>query len=251
MKLIGSIFSKLFLGILIVAVLVLVVPRFFGVQMFNVVSASMSPTYNVGDLVFAFPTEKEDIKIGDPITFVLGESLKVATHRVIDIDIENYAYYTQGDANEKPDGAPVIYENVQGVVRFHIPMVGNALEFASTPYGRFILIICVSVLVLVIILFNILFGRKKKDNKPELNPVLINDKLGNPIDLDTAQQNSEKSVLTDEAEGYNLRKSSNKPYVHNPVTVPIQEFGISDNKKRIKKMPPPGWGSGKGQAIWK
>ena len=47
------------------------------------------------------------MQVGDAITFVLNEDLDVVTHRVISIDAENEHFYTQGDANDAPDGAPV------------------------------------------------------------------------------------------------------------------------------------------------
>ena len=54
------------------------------------------------------------MQVGDAITFVLNEDLDVVTHRVISIDAENEHFYTQGDANDAPDGAPVYFKNLIG-----------------------------------------------------------------------------------------------------------------------------------------
>ena len=81
--------------------------RLVGLQVFNVISGSMEPTYSVGDLLYVKSVDPDSVKVGDPITFVLNEELVVATHRVVAIDGENRLFTTKGDANETEDAAPV------------------------------------------------------------------------------------------------------------------------------------------------
>ena len=57
--------------------------RLMGMQVFNVISGSMEPTYSVGDLLYVKQVDPDSVKVGDPITFVLNEDLVVATHRVV------------------------------------------------------------------------------------------------------------------------------------------------------------------------
>jgi len=71
--------------------------RLMGLQVFNVISGSMEPTYSVGDLLYVKTVDPDSVKVGDPITFVLNEDLVVATHRVVGIDSEKRHFTTKGD----------------------------------------------------------------------------------------------------------------------------------------------------------
>lgn len=139
MKWIGQVLSWMIMGILILSILLFVIPRFFGVKLFCVLSGSMEPTYGVGDLLYAVPTKMEEIKPGDVITFMTNSQSVVVTHRVVKIDEDKQVLYTKGDANNVIDGNPTAYENVIGVVRFSIPEIGKLLQLISTKQGRLIL----------------------------------------------------------------------------------------------------------------
>lgn len=119
---IGQALSGILLTVLIIACLLLVAPRIFGIQLFSVLSGSMEPSFHVNDLVYAFPAKYEQIAVGDPITFKLNENT-IVTHRVIKKDDGKRCLYTKGDANETADGTPAAYDDVIGVVRFYIPAV--------------------------------------------------------------------------------------------------------------------------------
>ncbi len=114
--------------------------RLLNFRVFNVISNSMYPTYNVGDLIYVKGVDVNTISVGDPITFVLDEKLTVATHRVVRIDKEKSHFYTKGDANELEDAAPVHFNNVIGVPRFSIPILGYVSDFIQRPPGMYITI---------------------------------------------------------------------------------------------------------------
>lgn len=123
--------------VLVTAVVVLAVllagVRLVGITPYAVLSGSMEPTYPVGSLIYVKDADPEDIQVGDPITFVLNEDLVVATHRVIDIDEENGYFYTKGDANDAPDGAPVLFENLVGKPVFCVPELGYFSDWITNP----------------------------------------------------------------------------------------------------------------------
>lgn len=138
----------------IVAVVVLLAVAFVGVrvvglQPFTVLSGSMEPTYHTGSLIYVKSVEPQDVRVGDPITFVLNEDLVVATHRVIEIDAENERFYTKGDANESADGSPVHFNNLIGVPVFTIPLLGYVANFVTNPPGMYIALAGVAVLLLL------------------------------------------------------------------------------------------------------
>lgn len=152
MKKLCKILANVLIGTLLVFVLVLVVPRFFGVKMFSVLSGSMEPAYSVGDLIYAVPTDAEKIQEGDPISFLLNDSGTVATHRVVEADRENQQFYTKGDANELSDGNPVNYKNVIGVVKFSIPVIGYLIGYMGTTPGKIITVTILGALIILILL---------------------------------------------------------------------------------------------------
>jgi signal peptidase len=123
--------------------------RLVGLRPMCVLSGSMEPTYHTGSLIYVKPCAPEDVRVGDAITFVLNEDLDVVTHRVISIDAENEHFYTQGDANDAPDGAPVYFKNLIGRPVFTIPYLGYVSHWVSNPPGMYLAIAIAIVLVVL------------------------------------------------------------------------------------------------------
>lgn len=168
-------------GIVILIVLValfLVGSRLFGFSLYTVVSGSMSPAYNVGDLLFVKHAEFSDIKVDDPITYVVDEKLAVVTHRVIAVDNEKMLFRTKGDANLIPDSSPVKYENVIGVPQFSIPGFGYVSDFIQHPPGLYITIGIIIAAVAAAFLPDVIRRIKSSadnDNETESEPDVISD----------------------------------------------------------------------------
>ena len=122
----------------IAAILLIAVPKLFGVEFRAVLTGSMTPEIPVGSLVIIVPTNAENIKIGDDITFVTGGE-KVVTHRVVKIDRKNNEFTTWGIANDPSAiDAPNKYENILGVVKIHIPRIGGIFSWIATLSGKII-----------------------------------------------------------------------------------------------------------------
>lgn len=138
--------------------------RIIGYRVFTVISGSMEPTYSVGDLIYVKDEKPQNIKVGDPITFVLNEDLVVATHRVVRIDAENQHFYTKGDANEIEDSSPVHFNNVVGVPVFSIPYLGYVSDYIQNPPGMYIAIAAGAVLVILVFVPDML-EKKKNDGE--------------------------------------------------------------------------------------
>lgn len=85
-----------------------------GIRIFNIVSESMVPKYNIGDVLVVKSIEPQNIKVGDDIAYIGQESTfnqKIVTHQVIKIDYENgeYIFHTKGIANILED--PLVHQN--------------------------------------------------------------------------------------------------------------------------------------------
>ena len=154
------------LVILVVAFAVFLMgSRLVGLQVFNVISGSMEPTYSVGDLLYVKTVDPDSVKVGDPITFVLNEDLVVATHRVVGIDKENRQFTTKGDANETEDAAPVHFNNLIGVPVFAVPLLGYVSAYIQSPPGMYVAIGLAVVLIGVVFLPDLFTKNNKQEEE--------------------------------------------------------------------------------------
>ena len=163
LKKIWNVISTALVVLIVLCAVFLMGSRLLGYQVFNVISGSMEPEYSVGDLIYVKEVDPYEIKVGDPITFVLNEDLVVATHRVVEIDAENQHFYTKGDANETADASPVHFNNVIGVPQFGIPLLGYVSDFIQNPPGMYITI-AVGVVLIIVVFLPDMIGKKKKDD---------------------------------------------------------------------------------------
>ncbi len=141
--------------------------RLVGLQVFNIISGSMEPTYSKGDLIYVKTVDPDSVKVGDPITFVLNEDLLVATHRVVAIDSENRQFTTKGDANGTEDAAPVHFNNLIGVPVFAIPLLGYVSAYIQSPPGMYVAIGLGVLLLAVVFLPDMLVKKTKDETKQE------------------------------------------------------------------------------------
>lgn len=134
--------SGVFICLVVLLAAVLVGIRAIGLQPFVILSGSMEPTYSVGSLIYVKAVDYKNLEVGDPITFMLDENT-VVTHRIIEIlvdeeDSETVRFFTQGDANNLPDGVPIHYKNIIGMPVFSIPYLGYVSNYIQTPPGTYV-----------------------------------------------------------------------------------------------------------------
>ena len=103
-------------------------PKVFGYAQIIVISGSMQPAINVGDLLII--KEQISYQANDIITFHSDQNL--VTHRVI--EVSNDGINTQGDANNVADD-PVPLTAVEGKMVLLIPGAGNLILFLKSPLG--------------------------------------------------------------------------------------------------------------------
>lgn len=119
---------------------------FFNFRMFTVVSESMTPKYNIGDVLIAKETEPSKIKEGDVISYLgnYGDfSNKVITHRVVGIQKNEegkYYFRSKGDANIVED--PIVSEDqLYGVVVYKSALLSLVYKIVGTKIGFYLFII--------------------------------------------------------------------------------------------------------------
>lgn len=149
---------------LIAAVLPLTLPRVFGLELYQVLTASMEPEIPVGSVIYVKSCLPETLEIGDVITFALGtDSDVVETHRVAAVDAENQWIVTKGDANQSVDQTKVLFQNVKGKVIFHIPKLGFLSEAIRSAQG---IATCVVIFASVLIMWLVADRLKSKEKAP-------------------------------------------------------------------------------------
>lgn len=128
-----------------------------GYSIFTIISASMAPEYNIGDMVIAKTKKVEDINIGDDVVYLGKEADfkdKIVTHRVIGKSTVDgkYVFETKGIANELPD--PKIGEDqIKGVVVFKGVIISAIGKVVNNTYGfYFLLFVPLSILIFLEIL---------------------------------------------------------------------------------------------------
>lgn len=182
-KKIWNIVSTALVVLMVLCAVFLMGSRLIGYQCYTVISPSMTPVYDVGDLIYVKEVNPNTIKAGDVITFIVNEDLVIGTHRVVRVDAENQRFYTKGDANDIEDQAPVHFNNVIGVPKFSIPKLGYVSDFIQNPPGMYITIGVGVILILAVFLPDMI-GKKKEEENEEAAAV--------QTEINTAAEENEK-----------------------------------------------------------
>lgn len=171
-KRIWSWVSGVLVGIVVVLAIALVGVRLVGLEPYVVLSGSMEPAYHVGSLIYVKSMDYKDLKVGDPITYMISQDT-VVTHRIIEVlvdeeDPDTIRYFTKGDANDAPDGTSVHYKNIIGKPVFSIPYLGYVSNYIQNPPGKYVALSAGAILILLVFLPDIFTdGDKKKKDDPE------------------------------------------------------------------------------------
>jgi len=128
-----------------------------------IISGSMKPTLNPGDMIISEVVEPEDIKVGDVITYRVENTIP-NTHRVVGLVEKDgqIMFETKGDAVDNKDGGEVSPDRLVGRMVYVIPKVGYAVEFLKTKLGFTLVIIVPIILTAVFELGNILLQTYKE-----------------------------------------------------------------------------------------
>ena len=169
LKKIWNVVSTVLVALMVLCAVFLLGSRMIGYECYNVISPSMTPVYDVGDLIYVKEVDPYTIQPGDVITFIVNEDLVIGTHRVVRVDTEKKHFYTKGDANEIEDAEPVHFNNVIGVPQFSIPKLGYVSDFVQNPPGMYITV-AVGIVLIFLVFLPDLIGKKMPDaqENPEI-----------------------------------------------------------------------------------
>lgn len=117
----------------------------FGHPVMTVLSGSMHPTIDAGDLVIddrVSGDEARHLQVGQVITF-REPTLGTKTHRIVAVTTApdgSVAYTTKGDVNNQADAVPVPASSVIGTLRTRIPFGGYILNALHRPMVLWLLL---------------------------------------------------------------------------------------------------------------
>lgn len=174
LTIIGTILCVILLPVLIINVTLIAksyinadeVPSVGGMFPMIVLTDSMYPVIESGDLILCHTAEADEIKVDDVISFYdpMGSGTSVVTHRVMEVIVDDgeIQFRTKGDNNNAEDTALVPADNLIGTYQSRIPMVGHVAMFMQTTPG---LIVCCVLPILLLVGYDVL--RRKKFEKTQ------------------------------------------------------------------------------------
>ena len=100
-------------------------PAFLGYKMYVIISGSMQPELEVGDIVVVKKINPNDLKKDDVISFRKGQT--IITHRIVEVKKaeEKLQFLTKGDNNNTNDKDLVSDKEIEGIVVNKIQKLGK------------------------------------------------------------------------------------------------------------------------------
>ncbi|MBQ2835281.1 MAG: signal peptidase I [Clostridia bacterium] len=131
----------------------------FGYKSYIIKTNSMEPTIKINDVVITKKVEKQDLKIGDVITFL--KKGEVITHRITQIE-DNSKYTTKGDNNNIEDTFKIDYKDVEGKHVLTIPYLGAIVRALDNK-----IVFLIITLIILIFMFITIINQEKRENRRE------------------------------------------------------------------------------------
>ena len=120
-----------------------------GYRMFTVVSESMKPVYEIGDVIVVKEVDTTQLKVGYDIAYKGTKyemADKIITHRIIKVK-ENNEFITQGIANDEAD--PVISgDQILGQVVTKLSFITFFSNIIRNQYGFYFLVFAPLVIII-------------------------------------------------------------------------------------------------------
>ena len=182
MTIVGTILCIILLPVLVINVTLIVksyvntdeVPTLGGYCPMIVLTDSMFPEIEKGDLIICRTIDADKVKVGDVISFFDPASSKssVVTHRVLEVINEGgkLSFKTKGDYNNTEDRLPVPAENLVGIYQTRIGGAGNVAMFLQSTPGLILCVICPAALLIG---YDVLRRRKYEQSQKQDTDALL------------------------------------------------------------------------------
>lgn len=154
-------------GLVIGLIVAVTVPAAFGLHPMTVLTGSMRPTIQPGDMVVDEPIPASEIRVGDIVTFQDPHADRTITHRIRKIEIsEGQARATtRGDANDTVEKWVIPVTGDVGRVVYRVPKIGYPVTWSHTRNGRLAMVSVPALLLTIMALLRI--WRSNDEREPE------------------------------------------------------------------------------------
>lgn len=136
-RLLNVVLSALLAACLLAFLFLAVGPHLLGYRTSTMLTGSMAPGIEPGDVVVTVPKPATDLEVGDVITYQIPvEDHRVETHRVTEVKHQDGAvvFRTKGDANDNDDPWTATVEgDTVWEMRGVVPEVGTAIRVLRSP----------------------------------------------------------------------------------------------------------------------
>lgn len=155
LKILYRVLKGVFITMIILFVFMVCLQRFsnnrlsvFNFRLFTVISGSMEPKYNIGDVLVAVEVDPSEVKVGDAVSY-LGTKRdlknKIVTHEVTEIEQDSagkYYFHTKGICKDCILEDPIVSESqLYGVVKYKVKTLSYIYKVIGTTYGLFLFVI--------------------------------------------------------------------------------------------------------------
>ena len=129
-------------GFIIGLVVAVTVPTLFDMRPLTVLTGSMRPAIEPGDMVVDEQIRGDQIRVGDIITFQEPRGERTITHRARKVSISDgqARVTTQGDTNDKPEKWEIPVGGSVGRVAYTVPKIGYPVTWSHSTTGRLALV---------------------------------------------------------------------------------------------------------------
>jgi signal peptidase len=127
------------IGIVVALGALVTVPRAVGITPFTVLTGSMQPAFDPGDVVLSERRSPLDVRPGEVVTFHdPSRDGELVTHRVESMRRNDamMSFVTKGDANDVAERWSVPVDGTIGRAVLRVPDVGHVLQWAGTKEGK-------------------------------------------------------------------------------------------------------------------
>ena len=137
-----------------------------GYSIYTIITESMVPKYNVGDMVIAKKIPITELKVNDDIVYLGNKNDfagKIVTHQIIEIEKKGNELYfhTKGIANMIED--PLVEEKqILGKVIMKGTILSLISKIVNNPYGFYFVIFVPFAILLVMEIIDFIEEKKKK-----------------------------------------------------------------------------------------
>ncbi|MDR0990042.1 MAG: signal peptidase I [Propionibacteriaceae bacterium] len=212
------------LAVLALGALLTLVPALHDGAALTVLTGSMEPTLNPGDISVVYGEDSfNDLKIGDIVVYMPNpEDPTLVTHRLVGwtTDPEGTRMaITQGDANSATD-APWYEKQLRAVHQYKVPKLGYVLQWDG--FKKPVLIIVVAALLMLYAVWGLLSTAGRRDDDPGHNAKARRawgQKEVPPADPDAAADTADEADATtadaDDAVNAAAEAASDEPVVDN------------------------------------